>query len=197
MKKFAVLLMMAAVLLVTSCGKAPQAEIDAAKAAVDAALKAGADVFAPDAFARAKASLAEMEAEVAAQGKKMFKSFDKAKTLALAVRKAADDARAAAEARKTELKNELPKTLAALAEGLKAAQAKLAAALQIPGVRLDTAALKNDADSVQRLLAQAKADLDAGKLADASSKANQARDLLARANKTIDDARAAATVKKR
>ncbi len=197
MKKLTVLAMLAVALLVTGCGKVPKAEVDAAKAALDAAVAAQADVFAPDAFARAKTAMAELEAEIAAQARKVFKGYDKAKTMALNVRKAADDARAAAEARKTELRNELPRTLASLLDGVRTAESKLAGALAIRGVKLDAAPLRTDLDSVKRILAQSKADLDGGRLADASSKANQARDLLARVNKTIDDARTAATVKKR
>ena len=197
MKKLTVLIMLGVALLVTGCAKAPKPEVDAAKAAYDAAATAQADVFAPEAFTRAKASMTELDAELSAQGRKIFKNYGKAKSIALAARKAADDAKAAAEARKTELRNELPRTIASLTDGVRVAEGKLAEALAIPGVRLDAAALRNDLESVKRTLTQAKTDFDGGKLADASTKANQARDLLARANKTIDDARAAATVKKR
>jgi hypothetical protein len=197
MKKLAVLVMLAIALVLTGCGKPPKADIDAAKSAYDAAVAAQAETFAPEAFTRAKAAIAALDAEVASQARKVFKSYDKAKSLAAAARKAADDARAAADTRKTELRNELPRTIASLRDGVRTTQSKLAGALAIRGISLDAAAARNDLASVAQLLTQAQGDLDAGRLADASTKANQARDLLARVNKTIDDARAAATVKKR
>ncbi len=197
MKKLAVLVTLAVALVLTGCGQPPKADIDAAKAAYNAAVAAQAEQLVPDAFNRAKSAIAALDAEVAAQASKVFKSYDKAKTLAAAARKAADDARAAADTRKTELRNELPRTLASLRDGVRTTQTKLAGALGIRGISLDAAAARNDLTSVGQLLTQAQSDFDAGKLADASTKANQARDLLARVNKTIDDARAAATVKKR
>ena len=196
-KRSIILIILAAALVLAGCGKPPKAEIDAAKAAFEAAVAAQAEVFAPEAFARAKTSMAELDAEVAAQGRKVLKGYDKVKSLAAAARKNADDARAAAETRKTELKNELPRTIASLLDGVRTAEGKLAAALAIRGVSLDAAGLRTDIESARRVLTQARSDLDAGRLADASTKTNQARDLLARINKTIDDARAAATVKKR
>jgi hypothetical protein len=197
MKKLAVLVVLAVTLVLTGCGKAPKADIDAAKAAYDAAVAAQAEAFAPEAFTRAKAAIAALDAEVAAQARKVFKSYAKAKTLAAAARKAGDDARAAADTRRTEVRNELPRTLASLQDGVRTTQTKLAGALAIRGINLDAAGARNDLASVAQLLTQAQNDLNAGRLADASTKANQARDLLARVNKTIDDARAAATVKKR
>jgi hypothetical protein len=197
MKKLSVWMLLAATLVVAGCAKVPKAEVDAAKAAFQAAVAAEAEAFVPDVFARAKASVAEMDAEVASQAKKVVKSYDKAKSLAAVALKNSNDAKAAADARKTELRTELPRTLATLQSGVTTTADKLAVSLGVRGIVLDNAALRRDLDQVRTLLAQSKADFDGGKLADANGKANQARDLLARVNKTIDDARAAATVKKR
>jgi protein TonB len=83
------------------CGAPPTADIDAAKAAVDKAVADGGGQYAAEAIRAAQDAQAALDAELAAQDAKWFKSYDKAKELAAAAKaageKAAADALAAKE----------------------------------------------------------------------------------------------------
>ena len=66
---------MAMVAVLASCGKVPQAEIDATNAAIAAAQAAEANVYLPAEFAALQDSMNAINAAVAAQDGKMFKKF--------------------------------------------------------------------------------------------------------------------------
>jgi hypothetical protein len=72
---FSGIVTVALALLVSSCGKLPQAEMDAAKAAVEAAKEAQADIYIPVEFATIQDSLNAYVAQVEAQKSKFFKSY--------------------------------------------------------------------------------------------------------------------------
>jgi protein TonB len=80
----------------TGCGAPPTADIDAARAAVDKAVTDGAGQYAAESIKAAQDARAALDAELAAQDAKWFKSYDKAKELAAAARAAADKASAEA-----------------------------------------------------------------------------------------------------
>jgi len=100
------LAVIAMVAVLTSCGKKPQAEIDAATAAIEAAKTAEAAVYVPAEFAAVQDSMKAILADVEAQKSKLFKKFGPAKlkldaTLALANQVAAN-----AAVKKEEVKKE-------------------------------------------------------------------------------------------
>lgn len=66
-------IMMVAVL--SSCGKKPQAEIDAANAAIEAARTAEAAVYVPEEFSALQDSLNAVMAAITAKESKLFKNF--------------------------------------------------------------------------------------------------------------------------
>lgn len=66
-------LMMVAFL--TGCGKAPQAQIDAVNAAIEAAKTAEANVYLPDEFAALQESMSSAMADIETQKGKLFKKF--------------------------------------------------------------------------------------------------------------------------
>ena len=73
-----VLMGLAAIVMVAvlaSCGKKPQAEIDATNAAIEAAKTAEANVYLPAEFAAVQDSMNAINAEIAAQDSKLFKKF--------------------------------------------------------------------------------------------------------------------------
>jgi TonB family protein len=78
------------------CGAPPTADIDAAKTALTNATTAGARDYAAASFKAAEDAQAALDAELKAQEARWFKSYDKAKQLALAAKEAGD--KAAAEA---------------------------------------------------------------------------------------------------
>ena len=83
-------------LTVTGCAAPPTAEVDAAKAAVDKAVTDRADQYAAESLKAAQEARAALDAELAAQEGKWFKSYDRTKELAVAAKAAGD--KAAAEA---------------------------------------------------------------------------------------------------
>jgi hypothetical protein len=80
---------LAMVAFLSSCGKVPQAKIDAVNSAIDSAKVLQADVYVPAAFAAVQDSMKAIMTDVEAQKSKLFKKFGPANlkldaTLALA-----------------------------------------------------------------------------------------------------------------
>lgn len=69
----------AMVAFLTSCGKVPQEQIDAAKVAIEAAKTAEADVYVPAEFTALQDSLTATLAAIEVQNSKLFKKFGPAK----------------------------------------------------------------------------------------------------------------------
>jgi hypothetical protein len=74
-KLFLGLAALAMVAFLSSCGKVPQAQIDATQAAIDSAKVLQADIYVPVAFAACQDSMKVVAAAVEAQKSKMFKKF--------------------------------------------------------------------------------------------------------------------------
>jgi TonB family protein len=87
-------------LTAAGCASPPSADVDAAKAAVDKAVTAGADQYAADSLKAARDASAVLDTELAAQQGKWFKSYEKTKELAAAAQAAGDKAAADAVAGK-------------------------------------------------------------------------------------------------
>jgi protein TonB len=85
---------------VAGCASPPSADVDAAKAALDRAAAAGAGQYAAESLKAAQDAGAALDAEMKAQEGKWFKSYDKAKELAVAAKAAGDKAAADAVAGK-------------------------------------------------------------------------------------------------
>ena len=85
---------------VAGCASPPNADVDAAKAAIDKAAADRADQYAPDSLKAAQDAQAALDAELKAQEGKWFKSYDKTMELAAAAKAAGDKASAEAVAAK-------------------------------------------------------------------------------------------------
>jgi TonB family protein len=85
---------------VTGCASPPNADVDAAKAALDRAATDRAGQYAAESFKAAQDTRAALDAELKAQEGKWFKSYDKAKELAVTAKAAGDKAAADAVAGK-------------------------------------------------------------------------------------------------
>jgi TonB family protein len=113
---------------VTGCASPPNADVDAAKAAIDKAATDGAGQYAPESLRAAQDARAALEVELKGQEDKWFKSYDKTKELAAAARAAGDKAAADAVAGK-----EKADAVAAKAKADAAARTKARAAVRIGG----------------------------------------------------------------
>jgi hypothetical protein len=107
------------VLVVTlaSCAKAPQAEIDAANVAIEAAKTAGADRYVPESFNAASEALKSAVTAVEEQNSKfvLFRNYDAAKTTLVSVNTLAGKAVEETTAKKAALKAEVTAALAEIA----------------------------------------------------------------------------------
>ena len=85
---------------VTGCASPPNADVDAAKAALDRAATDRAGQYAAESLKAAQDARAALDVELKAQEGKWFKSYDKTKELAVAAKAAGDKAAADAVAGK-------------------------------------------------------------------------------------------------
>jgi hypothetical protein len=117
MKKNVILSMltMAMVVLFASCAKVPQAEVDAANAAIDSAKVAEAAVYVPEQLAPVEDSLKSALAEVETQKAKFFSNYDKATATLVYVATTAKQVGVNAQARKAELKTQIVAVIAEVA----------------------------------------------------------------------------------
>ena len=119
MKKGLLKLVALSVLVVSlaSCAKAPQAEIDAANVAIEAAKTAGADRYVPESFNAASEALKSAVTAVEEQNSKfaLFRNYDAAKTTLASVNTLAAKAVEETTAKKAALKAEVTASLTELA----------------------------------------------------------------------------------
>ena len=97
--------------MLIGCGKAPQAEVDTAKAAVDSLIARGADKILADEFTVVNGDLDEALKIVETQSSKMFKSFGEAKEKLAGVVKAAQELDGEVAKKKAELMEDIEKML--------------------------------------------------------------------------------------
>jgi hypothetical protein len=188
-------------LFVTGCSKAPQADIDAAKAALEQAAVAEANVYASEHYAAAEDAMKQLEAELTVQEEKssLFRRYGKAKELAAEVKTAGEAAAAAAVSGKEKVQGEAMQTLTATRELLAEVQEMLAKAPTGKGTRADLAAMKADVEGVQTALDEADAAFAAGGYMEAQTGAEAAREVLEQVKADITaaiEARSAARAKR-
>lgn len=149
------LLLILGIILLSSCAKPPDQEMQAARDAVSAAMNAEANMYVPDLFTSAQDSLNQAETFVTE------KKYGDAKRLALFAKSWADSAAAMAGTKKEEMK-------ASAENAVKAATDKLEA---FKKMKL-TAKIKTELKAWEGSLNEAKKDLEAGNYAKAVDTAN-------------------------
>jgi hypothetical protein len=175
-RTFAVL---SAALLALSCAKPPQAEIDAARAALETAARS-ADVvtYALDSLRAAQETMGSLQAELAVQAKRSLlgRSYEKSRQLAEAALAGAKAAVADATTAKSELRAAAGPLIAGIGEAIPEVEKRLWAAKWVRGMKADfLAARARDIAQAREALADAQADFDAGSYAAANAKANAVR----------------------
>jgi hypothetical protein len=180
------------VLALFACAKPPQADIDAARAAVAAAAK-NPDIvaYAPDTLKSAQDKLAQMDTELAA------KHYDKVKTLALDAKATAEAAANDAARNKEKAQADARTLIDALKKALPDAEKKAAAARNVRGIRLDFGALAKQLADAKSAVADADKDYAAGNFADALRKALEVQNQLNEGEKALSDAVQAAAGRKK
>jgi hypothetical protein len=195
-----VLMGLAAITMVaflSSCGKVPQAQIDATNAAIASAQTAEAGVYVPAELAAVQDSMKVIMADIEVQKSKLFKKFGPAtlkldETLAAANKVAAD-----AVAKKAEVKKEVETTLtdikAVIAENTdlmkKAPRGKEGAAV--------LEQMKTEMATIETSVAEAQALYDKGTYLDALNKVKAAKERAVGINTELKDAIAKVKGKKK
>jgi hypothetical protein len=180
------------VLAMAACAKPPQADIDAARAAVATAAKS-ADVvaYAPDTLKSAQDKLAQMDGELAA------KHYDKVKAIALEARAFAETSLNDAARNKEKAQADAATLIDALKKALPEVTRKIAAAKRVRGIKLNFTALSQQMTVAKAAVSDAEKDLVAGDYATALQKASAVQGQMNDTEKAVSDAVQVATSKKR
>ena len=194
MKKLLVVLAsLALVASLTACAKAPTEEINATKAAVDAAVAEGAQQYTPEDYKMVADQLAAANAEIKVQEEKFFKNFDKAKQMLAKAKADAEALKGKVAQRKEELKQAAIATLEQANAALVQAKELLAKAPKGKGSKADIEAIQTDLAGVEAMLPEVQPMIDGGDFIGANEKANA---ILARLTAIIDEVTAAIEKKK-
>jgi hypothetical protein len=177
MKKNVVLsvLTLSLVVLFASCAKVPQAEIDAATVAIDSAKVAEAAVYVPEQLAQVEDSLKSALAEVETQKSKFFANYDKASQTLVYVTETAKQVGVNAQARKTQLKEEI---VAVIAEVTALVEENKVLTTKAPKGKEGKAALEAIAAElavVETTIAECQAAFDNGQYVGTNDKINAAK----------------------
>lgn len=175
MKKVLVALLAIAILGMVACAKPPQELINGANASVDAAKAAEASTYAPDALKAATDKAAALNAELAIQQEKWFKSYKLTEQIANELKTLGDKAKADAVAGKEQAKKDAEAAIAAAEAAEVAAREILTKAPKGKGSTADIAALTGAVDAAKASIDAAKADMTSEKFFDAKSKADSAK----------------------
>jgi hypothetical protein len=173
-KRFGVGLLLAAVLL-GGCSSPPQAEVEAAQAALGEAEGTGAESYAPEAYSKAQESLAQANAEVEAQKERfvLMRSYGRAKQLLRQAREDAVAAKTAAEAGAVAARENAEAAINAARLSLDAAQVALATAPAGKDSRADLEIMRGDLDALRSTLAEADAAFGSSDYVTAQERAQQ------------------------
>jgi hypothetical protein len=168
------LVLIAGLVMFAGCAKAPQMEIDAARAALEAAKAAEAAEYAPRALATANDAINTMDAELQAQQKKfaLFRSYKKAKEMCAAAKTAGDQAAQTAAAEKEKARQEATNLINTAKTTLEEVKAMLAKAPRGKGSQADIKALESDLAGAEMQLVEVENVFASGKYLQAKAKAN-------------------------
>ncbi|HQG45659.1 MAG TPA: DUF4398 domain-containing protein [bacterium] len=168
-----VLVVVFAMALMLGCAKVPQQELDAAKAALDAAKAAEADRYVPELFNAAKDSLTAATAEIEKQNSKfaLFRSFKRAKDLIAKVTTGANDAVAQAAVKKEEVKKEAEGILAQITPAIENVKKLMKKAPRGKEGRAALEAINSDLAAVEASVAEVNTAMTNGDFLTARDKA--------------------------
>jgi hypothetical protein len=189
MKYLRPVVLLAVVISLASCAKPPQAEIDASRAALDAAAKS-ADVvtYAPDELRVAQDALSALDAEVTAQGRRspLARNYDAARSLARDAADAASKAVTTASAAKQQVAREAASLVDDITASIPQFESKVWAAKRVPRIKLDMIApLAQLPVQARTIVDDARQDISAGAYATAKAKLQAIKDQLSACEETI------------
>lgn len=172
----------------TSCAKQPTEQMESAKAAIAAAAKEGADVYAPEDLKKLNDQMQAATDEVTTQSKKFFKKYGPAKEMLAKVQADADALKASIPAKKEAAKNAAIQAQTDAKAALDMAKELLAKAPKGKGTKADIDAMKADLAGLETSYAEIQTAIDGQDYFGASSKAATIKE---KANAVSDQVKAA------
>ncbi len=163
-------------LAAVACAKAPDDDINAAKAEMDRAKASQADTWAPTEYKAAEEAMNAAQAEIAAQNDKWVKNYDKAKELLAKAKEEAGKASEAAVASKEQAKKDADAAISAADTALKTADAALKVAPQTKDSKADLALFKGDLANLSTTLDGARQAFGSGDYKKALESATTVKD---------------------
>lgn len=162
--------------LFASCAKQPTQAIDATKAAVEAATKEGADIYAADELKKLNDDMQAAMDEINTQGKKFFKKYGKAKEMLAKIQADADALKATIPAKKEAAKNAAIQAQTDAQTALTEAKALLEKAPKGKGTKADIEAFKADLAGLEASFPEIQAAIDKEDYFGASNTANSIKE---------------------
>ena len=163
-------------LILTSCSKVPQAEIDAANAAIEVAKTAGADVYVHDNFVALQDSMNSVMVSIESQKSNFIKNYSSAKEGLEGVTQFAGEVKQQADTRKEELKIDIQNTIAEVKTLIESNRQLI---LEAPRGKEGTSALvaiKGEIDAVESSINETSTLFETGDYMASLTKANAARE---------------------
>jgi hypothetical protein len=146
--------------LFTSCAKQPTQEINDAKAAIEAAAKEGAGVYAADDLKKLNDAMTAAMDEINTQGKKFFKKYGPAKEMLVKVKADADALKATIPAKKEAAKNAALTAQQEAQAAITEAKTLLEKAPKGKGTKADIEAMKADLKGLEDSFPQIQAAIE-------------------------------------
>jgi hypothetical protein len=162
--------------LFSSCAKVPQAELDAATAAVQQVKEVGADLYVPADYTALTDSLKSANEKIEVAKAKWFPNYTKAKTTLANVMKMSEETKAKSEARKVELKNETEAMIGEVKTLIEGNKALLAKAPKGKEGREALEAIKSDIAVAETTVTEVEGLLAGGDLIGSNDKIKAAKD---------------------
>lgn len=175
-------LIMGLTLVAVGCAKPPTQELDAAKAALDAAKAAEAEVYAPDTYRSASNAMSEANTKVEQ------KDYEGAKASAIQTKELADRAKSEANTNKQQIRDEAQALINRIAPGINDARTSLNNAPRGKGADSDLDQLNADLSQADANLSSARSSLNGGKFKDALSQARSAESKLSQIQGSVQTA---------
>lgn len=167
----AILVGLVMVISVAACGKQPEAEIEAAKTALNAAANDGSEVYVAEDFKRINEAMDAAMEEVKIQDGKLFKNYDKANEMLAGVQAEALAVRDLAVAERERLRLQAGADLEAARAAVGASREMLNNAPAGKGSAADIMVMKADVTGLEGTLAEIEVMVAAGDYAEASERA--------------------------
>jgi ATP/maltotriose-dependent transcriptional regulator MalT len=182
---FAAIVMVA---FLSSCGKVPQAQIDATNAAIAAAQTAEAAVYVPAEFTALQDSMNAINADIEVQKSKMFKKFGPAKVKLDATLALANQVAANAAAKKEEVKKEVEASMTAVKAVIEENKTLMTKAPRGKEGAAVLEQIKTEMATIEASVTDAQALYDKGSYMDASNKVKAANESATGINTELKDA---------